>query len=256
MQNEENNNKKRDFSKNKLSSNDNSSLQKENFYLKKKLEETEKILDKYQKNSLESNEYFDLNIQNKDNKEINLNNIFNSIYNEHFINLINELSNTIKNYYKLNNQILNEKKNLFIFNEQNKNQDLIQTTFNKFNTNLDLFFKDAKLIFKKMKIYRSEKLYEIINNRNNYYILNNKNRKMSSSEKVKNSYQNNINISNKYIKNENINFAGTNFIINTDNKNNNNLNINDITSNKLYLDLKEENNQLKNKIENLTNNDY
>ena len=175
MQNEENNNKKRDFSKNKLSSNDNSSLQKENFYLKKKLEETEKILDKYQKNSLESNEYFDLNIQNKDNKEINLNNIFNSIYNEHFINLINELSNTIKNYYKLNNQILNEKKNSFIFNEQNKNQDLIQATFNKFNTNLDLFFKDAKLIFKKMKIYRSEKLYEIINNRNNYYILNNNN---------------------------------------------------------------------------------
>ena len=36
MQNEENSNKKRDFSKNKLSSNNNSSLQKENFYLKKK----------------------------------------------------------------------------------------------------------------------------------------------------------------------------------------------------------------------------
>ena len=115
MQNEENNNKKRDFSKNKLSSNNNSSLQKENFYLKKKLEETEIILDKYQKNSLESNEYFDLNIQNKDNQEINLDNIFNSIYNEHFINLINELSNTIKNYYKLNNQILNEKKKFIYY---------------------------------------------------------------------------------------------------------------------------------------------
>ena len=185
MQNEENNNKKRDLSKNKLSSNNNSSLQKENFYLKKKLEETEKILDKYQKNSLESNEYFDLNTPKNENQDLNLNNIFNSIYNEQFINLINELSNTIKNYYKLNNQIINEKKNSFIFNEQNKNQDSIQTTFNKFNTNLDLFFKDAKLIFKKMKIYRSEKLYEIINNRNNYYILNNKNRKMSSSEKIK-----------------------------------------------------------------------
>ena len=127
----------------------------------------------------------------------------NNIYDDEFVSLINSLNESIKEYYKVSHQNILEV-NSFISYYQVQNQSIqmlineiintnqyerISETFDSINKmedimtqlkmnsnstekNLNLFFEDAKILFKKMKMKRNQKLTEINNNNiNNPKIL-------------------------------------------------------------------------------------
>ena len=150
-------------------------------------------------------------------KEINL---FNIIYDDDFVSLINGLSSTIKDYYKLTKLNINEttsfhnfleKENLILkntINEMNKTNSLNKTNdllssiekinetkinledTNKENEkNLIKFLDNAKTFFKKMKQTRNEKLTKINIGMKNYKStrnLNPKNLSIKSNEHSRN----------------------------------------------------------------------
>ena len=162
------------------------------------------------------------------NKHIqNIQNIFTTVYDDEFISFINELSLSIKSFYKsinpnfltmktlLNSPEFNE---LTLDNSNNINSS-IQQTFSFIETSFTKFYQSAKIIFKKMKIYRNEKIENVIHN----------NQKNESPKK------NNSNISNNLIYKDGINVNGTNYSMEINN--------NDINNNaKIKIDkLKNEN---------------
>ena len=164
----------------------------------------------------------------------NIQNIFTTVYDDEFISFINELSLSIKSFYKsinpnfltmktlLNSPEFNE---LTLDNSNNINSS-IQQTFSFIETSFTKFYQSAKIIFKKMKIYRNEKIENVIHN----------NQKNESPKK------NNSNISNNLIYKDGINVNGTNYSMEINN--------NDINNNaKIKIDkLKNENSILKKKI--------
>ena len=100
--------------------------------------------------------------------------MFNNLYDSNFLIIINELSSQIQSFYKssiIHFNIINS----FLF--QNENKDLpiisnIQNSFNNIESSFKQFYSTAKILFKKMKIYRSEKIKNI-----RHYSLNNDNKK-------------------------------------------------------------------------------
>jgi hypothetical protein len=169
------------------------------------------------------------------NKHIqNIQNIFTTVYDDEFISFINELSLSIKSFYKSINPnfltmktLLNspEFSELTLDNSNNINSS-IQQTFSFIETSFTKFYQSAKIIFKKMKIYRNSKIENVIINQKN-----------ESPKK------NNINISNNLSNKDGINVNGTNYSMEINN--------NDINNNaKIKIDkLKNENSILKKKIE-------
>ena len=108
---------------------------------------------------------------NKNNKG-STKNILEMIYDDEFVVMINQLSTSIKNYYRSNNKNFSSMKNLLKNTEKN-NQSLSEA-FNKIESTFSFFYSSAKQIFKNMKIYRREKISNIMlqnkkknNNRNN-----------------------------------------------------------------------------------------
>ena len=131
----------------------------------------------------------------------------NSIMNDdNFVALINGLNESIKEYYKVSHHNISETNNFISFYEQisnnietiineiiNTNQlnrieefilqinkaneimNQLQLNSNSSQKNLELFFEDAKILFKKMKMKRKEKL-SIINNFTENNNMNNSNR--------------------------------------------------------------------------------
>ena len=112
-----------------------------------------------------------------------------NVYDEEFIGLINGLNESIKEYVKVSKHNINETNNFLllfenywkdmenllneitpeeltekineIFIKINESQNLIsqlQRNSKSNDTNLNLFFEDAKILFKKMKIKRSQNL--------------------------------------------------------------------------------------------------
>ena len=102
--------------------------------------------------------------KNDTNKTTNKN-ILSQLYDDEFVIMINQLSTAIKNYYRNNNKNYNTIKNdLLNINEtSNKNILSIKSTFNNAEIAFNNFYSSAKQIFKKMKIYRREKIINIIN---------------------------------------------------------------------------------------------
>ena len=104
--------------------------------------------------------------------------ILESIYDDEFVIMINQLSTSIKNYYRANNKNFNTMKTLLKNNDItdiSDNNELVLETFNKIENSFSFFYSSAKQIFKNMKIYRREKISNILahtkkkphNNRNN-----------------------------------------------------------------------------------------
>ena len=128
-------------------------------------------------------------------------NKYNQLYDKEFISLINNLNESIKEYYKVSTSNINEANSFISYYKQQGNaiqsfiDEIIKTNSNKrvnevfeqipkiddimsqlqMNTNsnkknLDLFFQDAKKLFQKMKTKRSEKLLEISKYNNNNHV--------------------------------------------------------------------------------------
>ena len=122
----------------------------------------------------------------------------NKIYDDEFVSLINGLNESIKEFYKVSihnisetntiisyyeeqgksieillNEIINsnqfQKMDEFIEKISQINMLINQLKINSTSSqkNLDLFFEDAKILFKRMKLKRKEKLEEIKNNTQN-----------------------------------------------------------------------------------------
>ena len=87
-----------------------------------------------------------------------LNLILNTVYDDEFVSLINKLSSSIKIFSKSNNKNFNKMKSLFQIEYNPSNEVLF--TFSNIEKDFSNFYLTAKTIFKKMKIYRNEKLAE------------------------------------------------------------------------------------------------
>ena len=86
--------------------------------------------------------------------------IFNKIYDSNFLVIINELSSQIQSFYKSSNTQFNIIKSFFSNNED-KQLSEIQKSFNTIEILISQFYSIAKVLFKKMKIYRNEKMKSI-----------------------------------------------------------------------------------------------
>ena len=135
----------------------------------------------------------------KNHNQEKVNKYTNQIYDDEFVSLINGLNESIKEYYKVSRNNIAEANNFLSFYEQqgqaiqslmdeiinsnsyerineifeqipkiNDIMSQIQNNTNSNEKNLNLFFEDAKMLFKKMKIKRKEKIMEI-----NSYNMNN-----------------------------------------------------------------------------------
>ena len=135
----------------------------------------------------------------KNQNQEKVNKYTNQIYDDEFVSLINGLNESIKEYYKVSRNNIAEANNFLSFYEQqgqaiqslmdeiinsnsyerineifeqipkiNDIMSQIQNNTNSNEKNLNLFFEDAKMLFKKMKIKRKEKIMEI-----NSYNMNN-----------------------------------------------------------------------------------
>ena len=132
-----------------------------------------------------TNAHTDLNhieLYNNNQKEISakMKKILSIMYDDNFVLMINELSSSIKQFHKESNQnFLDIKQNIYGQSEDNE----ILLNFDDLNINKDLlknidiksmlkninniqnifieFYSKAKIVFKKMKIYRNEKLKSI-----------------------------------------------------------------------------------------------
>lgn len=118
----------------------------------------------YSKSSIETTE------KNKQIDANSLNQLLNVIYDDEFVIMINDLSHTIKIFNKAMIQYFNQMKMILSNNyaileslEEPKDIELpsIPTLYNSLETSYKTFFSSAKIIFKKMKNYRNEKLESI-----------------------------------------------------------------------------------------------
>lgn len=111
-------------------------------------------------------------------------NILEMIYDDEFVIMINQLSTSIKNYYRANNKNFLTIKTIL---KNDINNQVISETFNKIESTFSIFYSSAKQIFKNMKIYRREKIANIMNHNkkkgDNNMNVNNKQR--NSDAKLK-----------------------------------------------------------------------
>ena len=84
--------------------------------------------------------------------------IFNKLYDSNFLVIINELSSQIQSFYKSSNTQFNIMKEFFSKNENIKQISDMQNSFNSIELSFSQFYSAAKILFKKMKIYRNEKM--------------------------------------------------------------------------------------------------
>ena len=137
-----------------------------------------------------------------------LNQLLSVIYDDEFVIMINDLSHSIKIFNKEMIQFINQTKEIFSKNyslsedlksEKDKVIKNFSNLFNYIETNYNNFFSTAKIIFKKMKKYRNERLENInklpIAEKNLKFCLININKK-------NNPYNENVE-QNNFIKNEN-----------------------------------------------------
>ena len=132
-----------------------------------------------------------------------LNQLLSVIYDDEFVIMINDLSHSIKIYNKAMIQFINLTKTIISNNisffenltiEKDKEIKTFPNIFNLIETNYNNFFSTAKIIFKKMKKYRNERLENInklpITENNLKFCFINFNKKNSSPNE--NVAQNNI----------------------------------------------------------------
>ena len=120
------------------------------------------------------------NIENNNQKEISakMNKIINIMYDDNFVLMINELSSSIKKFHKEMNQNFIEIKQIIQghseeteensnnsfnieYNTSNINVNNLINNFSNIQKSFCDFYSKAKIIFKKMKNYRNEKIKHI-----------------------------------------------------------------------------------------------
>ena len=123
-----------------------------------------------------------------------LNQLLSVIYDDEFVIMINDLSHSIKIFNKAMVQFINLTKTILSNNisffdnlkiENDKEIKTLPNIFNLIETNYNNFFSTAKIIFKKMKKYRNERLENInklpITENNLKFCLININKKNNTS---------------------------------------------------------------------------
>ena len=83
---------------------------------------------------------------NESNKSKNSNkNVLEMIYDDEFVIMINQLSTSIKNYYRANNKNFNTIKSIFNTSEMKENSDneLLIEAFNRIENSFSLFYSSA-----------------------------------------------------------------------------------------------------------------
>ena len=122
------------------------------------------------KNEIKNNNVSNIYNQNE------LSQLFNKLYDSNFLIIINEVSTQIQSFYKSSIIQFSIIKSLF---SQNESKDIpniskIQNSVNNIELLLMQFYSTAKILYKKMKIYRSEKIKNI-----RHYSLNNVHKKQA-----------------------------------------------------------------------------
>ena len=158
--------------------------------------------------------------QNQNQREINakMNKFLSIMYDDNFVLMINEISSSIKKYYKeMNQNFLELKKiiqnntnnnidntNLFIIENNNSiNINDIINIFNNIQKSFGDFYSKAKIVFKKMKNYRNEKLKHInesaneLQNNKLLKIYFSKNNEIENDINIKKEKENDLNIKKK-----------------------------------------------------------
>lgn len=129
---------------------------------------------------------------------------FEQVYDDDFVSLINGLNESIKEYYKVSKNNIQEANSFILFYEKqgisiqklmdeivstnsyekiseffeqipklNEIMSQLQLNANSNEKNLNLFFEDAKILFKKMRMKRKQKMIELSKNNNeNNNVLN------------------------------------------------------------------------------------
>ena len=180
-------------------------------------------------NSKESNiiiPQYPINSQNQIDSN-SLNQLLSVIYDDEFVIMINDLSHTIKVFNKLMIQFINQSKSIIVKNfsifensnadsEQEKEKEIknLPGLFSNIESGYKNFFSSAKIIFKKMKKYRNERLENI-----NKLPLGEKNLKFCF-----------INVN----KTNNLNQANLNENVDNNIKTENNINDNKLTERNIY----------------------
>ena len=153
-------------------------------------------------------------IENQNSTQIDsnsLNQLLSVIYDDEFVIMINDLSHSIKIFNKAMIQFITLTKTIISNNisffetlkiEKDKETKSLPNIFNLIEANYNNFFSTAKVIFKKMKKYRNERLENInklpITEKNLKFCLINFNKmKISPNENIA---QNNNNSENKLIE--------------------------------------------------------
>ena len=173
--------------------------------------------------------YYNNNSRNQFKSNNTVINMFNIIYDNKFVSLINDLSSSLKDCFKLINKLLNNIKEIstaltsqiihskcllndyIMLNKNNNNDKLIQvkdrldfidnnkslleSNISFMNVNISSFLEHAKTLFKKMRITRNTKLNDIQNSG-----LYNKDFKFNNI--INNNYNSNDNYQSKNIKNK------------------------------------------------------
>ena len=128
----------------------------------------------FQKENIESLTLSNKSILDNNSKQKELSQIFNNLYDSNFLTIINELSSQIQSFHKSSTANFKTINLLLSQNEIKNNPKL--TNIQKLSNNIELlslnFYSTAKVLFKKMKIYRSEKIKNI-----RHYSLNSENKK-------------------------------------------------------------------------------
>ena len=187
-------------------------------------------------------------------KEKNSNkNVLEMIYDDEFVIMINQLSTSIKNYYRANNKNFSTVKSIFNNNEMNDNNvnALLLETFNKIENNFSFFYSSAKQIFKNMKIYRREKIANIlaqtkkktVNHRNNNNPINYNTKQKYSDAKLNQLLKSPNESSTKNVFKENNKAKAFSINLMSDDKNRSNKEKNE---NELFFDNNENENNRKN----------
>jgi hypothetical protein len=152
----------------------------------------------------------------------NNSNYFNTIYNDEFVLLINELSSSIKTYYQQNAVSIHQLKKIvngFDFGKNEMMKNNFNEMLNKFSNNFSKFFNVAKSTFKKMKIYRYEKIEQFNSNNSNNNNNNNNMKRNNSLLNIEREKNDKLKQENLLLKNNSDNI---NKIFDSNNNNNNN----------------------------------
>ena len=126
------------------------------------------------KTILKSEEDIDIPFINSNEDNKTLNKLLYYVYDDDFVMMINELSTSILNYHKIISKCFVNIRILLNKMGQSPYLTAIEGNCSNLESSFKKFYSNAKVIFRKMKLYRNEK-FNNINNNKDFHDLKNKN---------------------------------------------------------------------------------